>query len=199
MLAETSGTKIEKVYARFFAEIDQLRKDQGKKKISLVLAGKKPTNELIKFADERKQLRIIFLTSPTDRVINALYTKASLFLFPSINEGFGWPIIEAMACGCPVITTRKPPMTEAGGKAAIYIDPSNIKNAAIITNNILDLNEVKRNERLYKGFENLKRFDKNKMVKLYKQAYQDALENKIATESAEAKKINNTNQNETKN
>jgi glycosyltransferase involved in cell wall biosynthesis len=42
-------------------------------------------------------------------------------LFPSLAEGFGWPIVEAMACGCPVLTTGEAPMTEVGGEAARYI------------------------------------------------------------------------------
>jgi glycosyltransferase involved in cell wall biosynthesis len=51
----------------------------------------------------------------------ALYSGAELLLFPSLEEGFGWPIIEAQACNCRVVTTRKPPMTEVAGDAAISL------------------------------------------------------------------------------
>jgi glycosyltransferase involved in cell wall biosynthesis len=44
-----------------------------------------------------------------------------VLLFPSLAEGFGWPIAEAMACGCPVLTTGEAPMTEVGGDAARYL------------------------------------------------------------------------------
>jgi glycosyltransferase involved in cell wall biosynthesis len=54
-------------------------------------------------------------------VLEALYAHARVLLFPSLAEGFGWPIVEAMACGCPVITTGEAPMTEIGGAAAIYL------------------------------------------------------------------------------
>lgn len=53
--------------------------------------------------------------------LEALYSHAVALLFPSLAEGFGWPIVEAMACGCPVITTGETPMTEVGGDEAIYL------------------------------------------------------------------------------
>ena len=53
--------------------------------------------------------------------LEAAYSHAKALLFPSLAEGFGWPIVEAMACGCPVITTGDAPMTEVGGAAAVYL------------------------------------------------------------------------------
>lgn len=46
---------------------------------------------------------------------------AAALLFPSLAEGFGWPLIEAQACGCPVLTTDDSPMNEVGGDAAEYL------------------------------------------------------------------------------
>jgi len=60
----------------------------------------------------------------TDDIVVALYNRASALLFPSHAEGFGWPILEALACGCPVITTNRPPMTEVGGEAITTIPPA---------------------------------------------------------------------------
>jgi glycosyltransferase involved in cell wall biosynthesis len=54
-------------------------------------------------------------------VLQACYSLARALLFPSLAEGFGWPLIEAQACGCPVITTDEAPMTEAAGPAARYL------------------------------------------------------------------------------
>ncbi len=53
--------------------------------------------------------------------LQAAYSYARALVFPSLAEGFGWPLIEAQACGCPVITTNEPPMNEVGGDAALYI------------------------------------------------------------------------------
>ena len=54
-------------------------------------------------------------------LLEALYSHARLLLFPSLAEGFGWPVLEAMACGCPVLTTGEAPMTEVGGDVAVYL------------------------------------------------------------------------------
>ncbi|PNG48955.1 D-inositol 3-phosphate glycosyltransferase (plasmid) [Variovorax sp. WDL1] len=55
--------------------------------------------------------------------LRALYTSATALLFPSLQEGFGWPVIEAQACGCPVFTSDLAPMNEIGGLGVEYIDP----------------------------------------------------------------------------
>jgi glycosyltransferase involved in cell wall biosynthesis len=55
------------------------------------------------------------------RTLQAAYSSARTLLFPSLAEGFGWPLIEAQACGCPVITTDEAPMNEIAGPAARYL------------------------------------------------------------------------------
>ena len=90
----------------------------------LILAGKPPNENLQALAQESDfKGRIHFLTGASDEEIHTLCAGATCFLFPSLIEGFGWPIAEAMACGTPVLTTDKPPMTEVGGKTAFYIPP----------------------------------------------------------------------------
>ena len=59
-----------------------------------------------------------------DSIMPSLYSAASLLVFPSLYEGFGLPIIEAMACGCPVITSNISSMPEAAGKAGLLVDPN---------------------------------------------------------------------------
>ncbi len=83
-------------------------------------------------------------------------------------EGFGWPIAEAMASGCPVITTDNAPMNEVGGNAAVYIKrcPENDKlllwanESAKVIESTLRLNEEERNTLILKGLEQVKLFDK---------------------------------------
>jgi glycosyltransferase involved in cell wall biosynthesis len=62
--------------------------------------------------------------------LQALYSCALATLFPSLEEGFGWPILEAQACGCPVVTTDRRPMNEVAGDAAILINPARPEAAA---------------------------------------------------------------------
>jgi glycosyltransferase involved in cell wall biosynthesis len=65
--------------------------------------------------------KVLFFNKLESRVLQAAYSTADVFLFPSLAEGFGWPLIEAQACGCPVITTDEAPMNEVGGDAAEYL------------------------------------------------------------------------------
>ena len=92
--------------------------------LPLLMLGQAPTLKMEVISDEIKQAggSVQYVLSPTDREVCAIYSMASILIFPSIAEGFGWPIIEAMSCGCSVITTNDAPMTEVGGDAAYYID-----------------------------------------------------------------------------
>jgi glycosyltransferase involved in cell wall biosynthesis len=65
--------------------------------------------------------KVLFFNHLESRVLQAAYSMADAFLFPSLAEGFGWPLIEAQACGCPVLTTDEAPMNEVGGDAAEYL------------------------------------------------------------------------------
>jgi glycosyltransferase involved in cell wall biosynthesis len=73
---------------------------------------------------------IVSLTSVTNVQLEALYNRAEGLLFPSWEEGFGWPIAEAQACGCPVFASNRPPMTEVGGRFSVYFDPGDPAGAA---------------------------------------------------------------------
>jgi glycosyltransferase involved in cell wall biosynthesis len=65
--------------------------------------------------------RLHFIPNVSNKVLHAAYSYAHALLFPSLAEGFGWPIAEAQACGCPVLATDEPPMTEVGGASAFYL------------------------------------------------------------------------------
>jgi glycosyltransferase involved in cell wall biosynthesis len=61
-------------------------------------------------------------------LLPALYSGARMFLFPSLWEGFGIPLIEAMACGCPVLTSNVTCLPEVAGQAAVYVDPTSVED-----------------------------------------------------------------------
>lgn len=67
------------------------------------------------------QASVRFFGGLGNDTLEALYSHAHALLFPSLAEGFGWPIVEALACGCPVLTTNDAPMTEVGGPVATYL------------------------------------------------------------------------------
>ena len=62
--------------------------------------------------------------------ISNLYSEATAFIFPSLYEGFGLPLLEAMACGCPTISSNMASLPEIGGKAAHFFDPTEISDMA---------------------------------------------------------------------
>ncbi len=108
-----------------------------------------------------------FLPGLPDEAVRQAYAGASVLLFPSLAEGFGWPIAEAMAAGCPVITTAADPMREVGGTAAFYVprrgaDESLGSWAAAAARQVaavVELPEPARAQVLARGRENARRFD----------------------------------------
>lgn len=104
----------------------------------------------------------------------ALYSGAELLLFPSLEEGFGWPIVEAQACGCRVVTTGKPPMTEVGGDAAFYVsDPSDPSGLAACVRRVLAQDAATRRAAVTAGIENGARFSTGRMIREYRAIYDE--------------------------
>jgi glycosyltransferase involved in cell wall biosynthesis len=124
--------------------------------IRLVMAGPPLDEEMREFVQANFLAeRVIEVVGPTDGELWTLYSGATALLFPSLYEGFGWPLVEAQRCGCPVITSDRPPMTEVAGSAALYIDPANEAGAAdLIAANMDTLFRLRE-----AGFQNAKRFD----------------------------------------
>lgn len=67
--------------------------------------------------------RVHFLDFVADEDLPALYNLAEAFVYPSLYEGFGFPVLEALACGTPVVTTKVSSLPEVAGTAAIFVDP----------------------------------------------------------------------------
>ncbi|RJP72634.1 MAG: glycosyltransferase family 1 protein [Comamonadaceae bacterium] len=72
-------------------------------------------------ADVPPQGTVHFLHGIDHALLQAAYSLARALVFPSLAEGFGWPIVEAQACGCPVVTTDDAPMNEIGGPQSVYL------------------------------------------------------------------------------
>jgi glycosyltransferase involved in cell wall biosynthesis len=117
-----------------------------------------------------------FFSCVTDAELAELYRNAALLLFPSFYEGFGWPVLEAQACGCPAVITGAPPLTEAGGSAAVWImNPRDIGAAADQVIGVLRESPAARKERVLAGYENAGRFSLDRMIAKYLELYASIL------------------------
>jgi glycosyltransferase involved in cell wall biosynthesis len=124
-----------------------------------------------------------FLSGLADDQVCFAYSAARLMIFPSLAEGFGWPIAEAMACGCPVLTTGEAPMTEVGGEAAYYIprrpntEPADwATHAGEQVVNILALPSAEQQDRQEQGFRQAAKFDTQRTMNAYEKIYQQIVE-----------------------
>jgi glycosyltransferase involved in cell wall biosynthesis len=139
---------------------------------SLLLVGKPWPHELrVKVERAGLDEQIIEIHIADNEDLRALYSTAEALLFPSLAEGFGWPIIEAQACGCPVITSNRAPMTEVAGAAAFFIDPKNIPDAARSLQKFLTASDLEKSTLREKGFQNAARFNTDEMIDHYIREY----------------------------
>lgn len=133
----------------------------------LVLAGASLNSELVDLIVKLKlDHRVVEIIRPSDKEIIALYSSCQAMIFPSYSEGFGWPIIEAQACGAPVITSNKAPMmSEVGGRAALYANPDDVSAFANQFRKLF--HEEFRLEMIQMGYKNAKRFDLEQTLDQY--------------------------------
>lgn len=155
--------------------------------LPLLLVGEQPSSELsalIRNSAWRKDIHV--LTGHDDQFIQYAYSGSTALLFPSIAEGFGWPIIEAMACGTLVITTNVDPMIEVAGDAAFYIDkrPQGLVRAAIwalqsakVVEQTVCLSPQKRQERIEAGLVNASCFSLSNSLDKIEAIYLTTIEN----------------------
>ena len=125
------------------------------KNIPLVIVGKKKNyfNTVMDFIHKNNlESRVLFLEDVSNNDLPVIYRLGKIFIFPSIFEGFGIPIIEALICKTPVITTKNGCFPEAGGPDTIYINPSDENELAEKINYLLN-SEIIRNHISEKGFE----------------------------------------------
>ncbi|RRB04264.1 glycosyltransferase family 4 protein [Larkinella rosea] len=154
--------------------------------LPLLLIGEKPSAELMELAQASGfQNDIHFLTDVDDQHVVHAYRGAQVFLFPSLAEGFGWPIVEAMACGCRVVTTDAAPMTEVAGSAAVLLRRKPLDDrdrliwageGAICLERILNETPEKRAELIREGFKNSQRFNSDKALDSVADTYQNILD-----------------------
>jgi glycosyltransferase involved in cell wall biosynthesis len=137
----------------------------------IYFAGEDIDKELLHYAEQLGlKERIVSIVKPDHLTLLALYSSCDAFVFPSFSEGFGWPVIEAQACGAPVIASKLEPMLEIGGGAALHANPYEPKEFADAFLSLKD--NVIRNSLIRKGFENIQRFQEDAIIKEYLNLHQ---------------------------
>ena len=112
------------------------------------------------------QNEVAVVRSIPDETLRALYGMARLFLFPSLAEGFGWPVVEAQACGCPVVASEA--LRHTAGDAAVYPGAGEWPEAIA---ELLDLDPARRAAMVAAGRENAARFTVRRMAREYVEFY----------------------------
>lgn len=144
----------------------------------LVIVGRKTAyiNDLYDFIHHNQlNNRVHFIHNVAINDLPAIYHLAQLFVYPSLYEGFGIPIVEALTTSTPVIAATGSCLEEAGGDASIYIAPNDVRGMAEAIKTVLNTPTL-RKEMIGKGLEHIARFDKQNTVEQLIKTYNTALE-----------------------
>jgi glycosyltransferase involved in cell wall biosynthesis len=124
--------------------------------------------------EQQLEGRIIKLGFLSEQDLVALYNLAECYLYPSFYEGFGLPILEAQACGCPVITSNTSSCPETAGNGALLVNPHEHRDIAEALLTVIKNKKIKQ-DLIKRGFENIKRFSWKKNaeqhLKLFKNVF----------------------------
>ncbi|MDX1953706.1 MAG: glycosyltransferase family 1 protein [Verrucomicrobiota bacterium] len=139
----------------------------------MVFAGSPLTDSQSKLATDLKISEFVReVVSPSNELLNALYSEALALLFPSRSEGFGWPIIEAQASGCPVVTSNRTSIPEIVLDTGLTAEPDDV---ATLTEHCLTLTKLEtRNRYRGLGLQNALRFTTDSMIEGYIHVYRAA-------------------------
>jgi len=141
-----------------------LKQEEKYKLLKLVIAGSSGWLSENIIEKIKKTPDVIMTGKFETKNLPALLAGAEVFVLPSLYEGFGLPIIEAMACGTPVVAADNSSISEIAGDSALLFNPKNADNLAKILHDILE-NEKLRNDLRKKGLERVKNFSWEKCAR----------------------------------
>ncbi|HUR31871.1 MAG TPA: glycosyltransferase family 1 protein [Saprospiraceae bacterium] len=148
-----------------------LMNDTDKFPLVIIGHGKEYKKKVLKEAEELKVSHLlVWLGSPEFEDFPAIYKGAQMMIYPSLHEGFGLPVIEAMHIGIPVITSNQSSLKEAGGNAAFLIDPEKPDQLvdAIIQ---ISTDTTLRSTMVQNGMDHIKKFEPGKLVSELRNEY----------------------------
>ena len=146
--------RLVKAYENMYKEID----------IDLVMTGNVGWNNQAELGIIEKNVHIKLLGNISKEDLVILYNLAEVCVYPSLYEGFGLPILEAQACGCPVITSNTSSMPEVAGRGAFLINPYDIKEITEAMKRVI-IDSKLREELIKEGFNNVRNFSWSKCAK----------------------------------
>jgi len=147
---------------------NHLRQHAEYEHYQLVLVGKPWTRSMqLIIQDLELEGHVEGLFNISNEDLRAVYSASVALLFPSLQEGFGWPIIEALSCGSVVITSNRPPMNVVGGNIAIYIDPADETGSV---DRIVEGLKTK-NQRRQAGIEESHKYEQSAFITEYENQY----------------------------
>lgn len=117
---------------------------------------------------------IIYTGFVSDEELVALYKNAQVLVMPSFEEGFGLPLLEAMVCGCPVVSSNAASLPEVGGDAAVYFDPHNLDDMVDKISQVLNSKKVSK-ELVEKGKKRAKQFSWEKLARQTLEVYESSI------------------------
>jgi glycosyltransferase involved in cell wall biosynthesis len=155
---------------KVFNNINQELRD-----LNLVLVGKEDYfyTRVKEYASKLNQ-QVIFPGYVPDAELEVLYKNALAYIFPSFYEGFGLPALEAMAKGCPVVSSDKASMPEILGEAAIYFNPDDNKEMESQIKKIINDKNL-REEIIQKGYEQVKKYSWEECAKNTLEIYNEVI------------------------
>jgi glycosyltransferase involved in cell wall biosynthesis len=134
--------------------------DEFRKNYQLVIIGEildRVPEALSMIKELKSKNSVLCLGYVSDEDLPPLYRSAEVFIYPSIHEGFGIPVLEAMACGTPVVTSNITAMPEIAGEAALFVNPYDVDEMRDVVAKVLSSGNL-RNELSQKGIERVKKF-----------------------------------------
>ncbi len=157
-----------------YPEARQLAKETGLaacRRGSLAPRGRRAQGPMLQGLSDRLLDQIIFAGPVEETDLPALYSGATLFVFPSLYEGFGLPVLEAMACGTPVVCSNTSSLPEVAGDAALQVNPLDVDALAEAIGRALINDELRRNLR-EKGLAQAARFSWEQTARKTQSAYE---------------------------
>lgn len=167
------GRNSYKNFERFIKSIAELL-TQDKELFVVCTGGGKFSNYEIRLFKELGISKQILQFNLDDDSLVYFYKNALAFIFPSLYEGFGIPVLESFACGCPLVCSNVSSLPEVAGEAALYFDPyskESIRNAVLRI--LYDTNL--RKDLINKGYQQLKKFSWKQTVEQTKKIYESML------------------------